>query len=350
MPRRRVSVLCALAAALPCFANAALAQPAEAPFYQGKTITLYIGYPPGGTFDLYARLVARFLGDHIPGKPVILPRNMPGGGTRIAAGYVANVVQPDGLSLGTADSGFALEQATGDAQLQFDTRKLQYIGNPIAVNHVIVTWSASGVHSVDDAKRQAVTMGATGPTSGAQLPRAMNELLGTKFKLVYGYQGTAQQNIAMERGEIQGRGGGDWISWKVTKPDWVAQHKITVITQIGFTREADLPDVPLLIDLASNDEDRTLFRLLSVPVVIGKQLFTSPGVPLDRVAILRKAFDKTMKDPTFLGEAKRSGLDINPVAGEELQRLIADMFDKTPRAVAKRLHGILANTEDTGGR
>ena len=235
----------------------ATAQETVAQFYKAKTISFYIGYPPGGAYDLYARLVARFMGAHIPGKPSMVPRNMPGAGGHTAAAYVANIATPDGTSIGTADNSLALAQVTGDKTLTFDVRKLRYLGNPIVTNNVMVAWHTAGVQSIDDARHREIIMGATRPSNpGGQYPRAANLLLGTKFKLVYGYPGTGELNIAMEKGEIEGRGSNDWVGWKATKPDWVADRKIIVLAQIGLRREKDLPNIPLLMELAANDKDR----------------------------------------------------------------------------------------------
>jgi hypothetical protein len=325
-----------------CIASPASAQEAIAQFYKAKTISVYIGYPPGGAYDLYARLVARFMGAHIPGKPNIVPRNMPGAGGHTAAAYVANIAAPDGTSFGTADNSLALAQVTGDKTLTFDVRKLQYLGNPIVTNNVMVAWHTAGVRSIDDARHREIIMGATRPSNpGGQYPRAANLLLGTKFKLVYGYPGTGELNIAMEKGEIEGRGSNDWVGWKASKPDWVADRKIIVLAQIGFRREKDLPDVPLLMELAANDKDREVLKLLSSNVMLGKPVFTSPGLPAERLAALRKAFDETMTDPEFLAEAGRQRLDIDPVDGETIQKLVADLIEKTPKDVTDRLREIM---------
>ena len=325
----------------------ARAQDAIAQFYKDKQINFYIGYPAGGAYDAYARLVSRFMGNHIPGKPIIVPRNMPGGGGHIAAGYVANVAPQDGTAFATADNSMALAQVTGDKGLKFDVRKLQFIGNPTVTNNVMVAWHTSGVKSIEDAKHRQVTMGATGPSNpGAQYPRAANLLIGAKFKLIYGYPGSTDLNIAMEKGEIDGRGSNDWVGWKATKPDWVAQKMIIVLAQIGLQREPDLPDVPLLADLASNDHDRKVLRLLSTNVVVGKPIFTSSGVPADRIAALRKAFDDTMKDPALLAQASKESLDIRPVRGEDVQKLVADVIDNTPKDIADRLRDIIVGDEE----
>lgn len=327
-------------------ASPATAQQTVAQFYTAKTINFYVGYPPGGAYDLYARLVGRFMGGHIPGKPTIVPRNMPGAGGHTAAAYVATIAASDGTSFGTADNSLPLAQVIGDKSLTFDVRKLEYLGNPIVTNNVMVVWHTAGVQSIDDARRHEVVMGAIRPSNpGGQYPRAANLLLGTKFKLVYGYPGTGELNIAMERGEIEGRGSNDWVGWKASKPDWVADRKIVVLAQIGLRREKDLPNVPLLMDLAANDRDREVLKLLSTNVILGKPVFTSPGVPSERLAALRKAFDDTMTDPEFLAEATRQRLEIDPVGGETIQKLVADLIENTPKDVADRLREIIGPSD-----
>jgi tripartite-type tricarboxylate transporter receptor subunit TctC len=314
-----------------------------ADFYSGKVINLYIGYTVGGTYDLYARLVARYIGKHIPGQPLILPRNMTGGGSRIAAGYVAKVAVKDGLSLATANQSFVIEQAMGDKSLQFDVTTLNYIGNPIVVNNVLVTWAMSNVNTIADAKVRLVTMGATGGTTSSQYPRATNALLGTKFKIIYGYPGGNEINMAMENGEVDGRGSNDWVSWKATKPDWLRDHKLNVLVQIGQRREADLANVPLLSELASNDADKQLLELLSSPIMLGRQIFTAPGVPSERIAALRAAFDQTMTDPDFLSEARHEKLDINPVSGQAMQDFVSKVIQETSVATGQRLLSIVGD-------
>ena len=252
---------------------------------------MVIGYSPGGTYDLYARLVARFLGNYIPGKPTIVPRNMPGAGSRAAAKWVYSVAPKDGTVLATADQSLSVEQAMGDKQLDLDTTKLIYIGNPNADNNTTATWYTSGIKTIEDAKKKQVVMGATGGSTRSQYPKAMNALIGTKFKIVIGYPGGNDINLAMEKGEVDGRGSNAWGAWKSTRPDWLRDKKINILVQIGLTKAPDLPDVPLLIDLAANDEDRAILKLLSASSTIGRPVFTSPGVPAERVKALRDAFD-----------------------------------------------------------
>ena len=279
--------------------GAALSQQSVEDFYRGKKIDLVIGYSPGGTYDLYARLVARHLGQHIPGKPLIVPRNMPGAGSRTAATFVASIAPRDGTVLATADQSLALQQAAGDKRIKFDTTKFIYIGNPNVENNTTVTWHASGIKTIEDAKRREVTMGATGGSTSSQYPKAMNALLGTKFKIILGYPGGNDINLAMERGEVDGRGSNTWASWKATRPHWLAEKKINILVQIGLKKAPDLPDVPLLMDLGANAEDRALLRLLSASTQIGRPIFTTP----ERAGRARRGAAGGVR-----GDAARSGV------------------------------------------
>jgi tripartite-type tricarboxylate transporter receptor subunit TctC len=324
-------------------ANIALADPVEE-FYRNKSIDMVIGYSPGGTYDLYARLVGRFLGDFIPGKPRVVIRNMPGGGSRVAAAYVYNVAPKNGTVIATGDQSLAVEQAMGDKSLTTDVNRLQYIGSPIIDNNVTVAWHTSGIRTIDDAKKQDVPTGATGGSTSSQYPKAMNSILGTKFKLVMGYPGGNDISLAMEKGEVMVRGSNSWNAWKSTRPDWVRDHKINILVQIGLSKAPDLPDVPLLMDLATNDEDRAVLKLLSSSGSIGRPLFVAPGVPPERVAALRDAFDRMVKSSIFLEAAAAQQFEINAVSGEELQRIVGDIV-ATPKPIADRLNQIIGGIE-----
>jgi tripartite-type tricarboxylate transporter receptor subunit TctC len=347
--RRNAASVAACVALAGVTATGARAQQSVESFYKGKTIDMVIGYSPGGTYDLYARLVSRFLGDFIPGKPKIVPRNMPGGGSRTAVMYVYNVAPKDGTVLATADQSLAVEQAMGDKQLRVDVNKFIYIGNPNADNNTTVTWHTSGVKTIEDAKKKETPMGATGGSTSSQYPKAMNALLGTKFKIITGYPGGNDINLAMEKGEVAGRGSNAWAAWKATRPDWLRDKKINILVQIGLEKADDLPDVPLLMDLAKNDQDRAVLKLLSASTTIGRPVFTTPGVPEDRVKALRAAFDEMVKSKEFLDEAKKEKFDITPVPGAKLQEIVADIV-ATPKPIAQRLQQIIGGIEQNTGR
>jgi tripartite-type tricarboxylate transporter receptor subunit TctC len=320
--------------------GAALSQQSVEDFYRGKKIDLIIGYSSGGTYDLYARLVARYLGNYIPGKPLIVPRNMPGAGSRAAANWVYNIAPKDGTVLATADQSLSLQQAVGDKRISFDTTKFIYIGNPNVENNVTASWHTSGIKTLDDAKKREVTVGATGGSTSSQYPKAMNALIGTKFKIVLGYPGGNDVNLALERGEVDVRGSNSWTGFKATRPDWLAEKKINILVQIGLAKASDLPDVPLLMELGTNDQDRRLLRLLSASTHIGRPIFTSPGVPAERVTALRKAFDTMVHDPAFIEEAKREKFDIEPTTGQAMQDVISEMMS-APEGERERLRKII---------
>ena len=330
-----------MAAALLC--GLTCAQPVSAQsveeFYRGKKIDMIIGYSSGGTYDLYARLVARFLGNYIPGNPTIVPRNMPGAASRTAAAFVYNIAPKDGTVLATADQSLAIQQAMGERR-NFDTTKFIYIGNPNSENNTTVTWHTSGVKTIEDAKRKQITIGATGSGTSAHYPKAMNALLGTQFKIIVGYPGGNDINLAMERGEVDGRGSNSWMSWKATRPDWLTEKKINILVQIGLNKAPDLPNVPLLTDLAKNEEDRAVLKLLSASAAVGRPIFTTPDAPPDRVKALRDAFNRMVKDPAFIEQAKKEHFEIEPVSGEDLQRIVSDIV-KTPQPIAERLQKII---------
>lgn len=336
----RAALLLAVPSLLPVSASPTRADAVE-DFYRGRTIDFYIGYTPGGTYDLYARLVSRYIGEFIPGNPKLVVHNMAGGSSRTAAGNVYRIAPKDGTALVTLNQALVLDQAMGDKTLQFDMSKFNYIGNPIVVNNVAVTWFKSGVTTIAQARARELTMGATGGTTSSQYPRAMNALLGTKFKIIYGYPGGNEINLAMENGEVEGRGSNDWVSWKATKPDWLRDRKINILVQIGLQKEPDLPDVPLLADLATNPQDASVLKLLSAPVVLGRPILTSPDVPPERVAALRSAFDATMRDPKFLEEAQRLKLDVRPISGKDMQAFVSTTLQATPPDIAAKLAAIL---------
>jgi len=315
---------------------AAQAQESVEQFYSGKTLRLIIGFSAGGGYDQYARLVARHLPRFIPGSPAIIAENMPGGGSRVAANYLYTVAPKDGTVLGTIDHSLPLDQAMGDTSIAFDMSEFNFIGTPVVSNNVLVTWHTSGVTSIDEARQTAVPIASTGSATTMQYPTVMNTLLGTKFDIIVGYQGGNDMDLAMEQQEVGGRGSNSWSSYKAFKPDWIEQQRIHVIAQIGLRPEPDLPDAPLLVDLAENDPDAEMLRLLSLPVTLGRPLFTTPGVPPERLEALRAAFDAMVVDKEFRAAAAAESLEISPTSGVELQQVVSDIV-AAPAEVGRRL-------------
>ncbi|MFN3892715.1 MAG: Bug family tripartite tricarboxylate transporter substrate binding protein [Beijerinckiaceae bacterium] len=309
-------------------------------FYRGRKMDMVIGYSPGGNYDLYARLIARQLGEYIPGNPSIVPRNMPGGGSRTAAAWLYSLAPKDGTALATFDQALPIAQALRDPSLRFDVREFNFIGNPARENNTVTAWHTSGVKTIKDAMTQEVTVGSTGASTSSQYAMAMNALIGTRFKLVTGYPGGNDINLAMERGEVAVRGSNSWASWKSTRADWVRDGKINILVQIGLRRAPDLPNAPLMIELAKNDEDRAVFRLISAPTALGRPIATGPGVPADRVKALRDAFDRMIADPKFLAIAEKERFEIDYVPGVEMQQIVAEIVD-APEAVRQKLKQIV---------
>ena len=330
---------------LACASRSARADAVET-FYRGKTINLYISSSPGNGYDIYGRLVARFLSDHIPGKPAIVPINMAGAEGRVAATYVYNAVAKDGLSLVALNRSVALDQVMNGASPQFDIARFNWIGDPDSDNSTLATWYTSGVKTIDDARHKEVTIGATGIGNSAIFPTVMNALLGTRFKIIRGYPGGSEVDLAMEKGEVGGRGDNAWGSWKSAHPDWLRDHKISLIMQVGLKAAPDLPDVPLLVDLAGNADDHALLALLSAPEALGHPIATSPGVPPERVAALRAAFDATIDDPAFQATAKQQKRAINATAGRDLETIVGDILS-APKPVRDRLVALIGQAGQT---
>jgi tripartite-type tricarboxylate transporter receptor subunit TctC len=316
-----------------------LAVPARADdvadFYRGKRITLVIGYGVGGGYDLYARLLGRFIGAHIPGNPTVLPQNMPGAGSRSAANWLYAIAPKDGTVIACLSQGTPTDQALGQPGVLFDARKFNWIGNMSVVNNILFVSAASGVATFAEAKKKPLAIGASGASSPSVLyPQVSNNLLGTKFKIIGGYPGGGDINIAVERHEVDGRGSDSWASMKTTHPDWLRDHIINILFQVGPRRETDLADIPLWAELAENDDQRQVLEILSGDVSIGRPILTTPDVPADRVKALRQAFDDTMRDPQFIEAAKQSGMEMNPMGGAELQDIVSRIVSPSPKILS----------------
>jgi tripartite-type tricarboxylate transporter receptor subunit TctC len=305
-----------------------------ADFYRGKTVTVLIGVAVGGEYDLHARLVGRYLGKYIPGNPTIVPQNMTGAGGLRMANYLYEVAPKDGTSIGMIANTFPAMQAVGIGGIQFDSAKLNWIGSISPTVETMAVWKTAGVKSIDEVRTKEVVAGATG--RGAityMLPAVMNEVLGTRFKIVTGYPGGNDVNLAMERGEVGARNN-TWSSWKVTKPDWVRNKDILILVQAG-PKAKDLPDVPALEDLVKSEDERQLVNLIVSGTRLGRPLATGPGVPAERVKALRDAFDAVMKDPDFLKEAEAAKIEVDPVRGEDMQKVVEAVL-ATPKPVKDR--------------
>jgi tripartite-type tricarboxylate transporter receptor subunit TctC len=315
----RLSGLAGLGLAAGLAASPVLAQD----FYAGKTVNLYIGFGAGGGYDLYSRLIARNIGDHIPGKPNVVPNNMPGAGGLKVVSYMANVAPKDGTALAMPSDGVALEQVLAAKAPDYDAGKLQWIGRVASSTTIYMTWHTSPTKTFQDARKRETLLGSSGAGITVYMPRALNALSGTKFKLITGYRGSTEVLLAMERGEVEG--GYSLLSdFRARKGDWLREKKVNVLFFIGGERVPDYPDVPLAHETAANEDDRQILKLLSAGD-IGRAIFTVPGVPAERVAVLRQAFDARHRDPAFIADAKKAKLDLEPMSGARLQQTVQEM-------------------------
>jgi tripartite-type tricarboxylate transporter receptor subunit TctC len=322
------TALAAATLALCALAPMPAAADAVEDFYKGKSMRMIISTSPGAGYDVYARFMARHLGRFIPGKPSFVNQNMPGAGHMRAGQFMSMQAPRDGSAIATISQGMPFSQISTPQQVKFDTSKFLWIGNPIEINNVLELWHTTGVKSLKDMQQKEIVLGASGAASTSGLyPRAMNNILGTKFKIIVGFKGGSEMNLAMERGEISGRGSNSWASLKGITPQYLAEKKVIIPVQMGLKREKDLPDVPMLWELGRNQAETQVLRMMSSLPAIGRPLFTPPDVPAERVKALRKAFDETVKSKAFLDEAARAKLEINPVSGEEIQKIVEEMVN-----------------------
>lgn len=331
-------VAVALAASLAVQAKAE----SVADFYRGKTINLIVGYSVGGGYDLYARTLGRHMGKHIPGNPSIIPQNMPGAGSLKAANYLYNVAPKDGLAFGTFTRGLAMEPLIGTSATQFDATKFTWIGSGTNEISVCATWHTSPVKSWNDMLTMPFTVGGTGSGSDTDILAAIvKNIFGAKLRIVSGYPGTNELSLALERGELDGRCGWAWSSLAASKPDWIREKKLNLTVVFSLQKAKELPDVPAIIDLAINDRQRQILKLILSRQVMGRPFTAPPGIPDDRKQMLRNAFDETMKDPEFLAEAKKARLEVNPVTGAEINDLVGELY-RTPKDIIEETRAAIA--------
>jgi hypothetical protein len=319
-------------ALLPTFGHAQ----APADVYKGKTVEVNIGTSVGGGYDAYARMLARHLGKYIPGSPTVVAKNMEGGGGMRLANFLYNAAPKDGLVIGTFNRGTGFDPLLGNRQAQFDATKFNWLGSTNNEVSVCVAWHSHGVTQYQDVLTRELVVGASGPSADTfQFPKIANAVLATKFRIITGYPGGNDIDLAMERGEVQGRCGWSWTSVKATHPTWLPQNKINILFQMGLDKHPDLPNIPLIMDLARNDEERAIFKLIFGRQVMAWPFTTPPSVPQDRVAILRKAFIDTVRDKDFLADAAKGNFEVRPVPGEAIQKLVQDIYDTPPAVVQK---------------
>jgi tripartite-type tricarboxylate transporter receptor subunit TctC len=318
-------------------------------FYKSRQVRFVIGSNAGGSYDSYGRLLAAHLGRHIPGNPTVVPANMPGASGIQSASYLFQVAPKDGSVIGLFNQSMGQRQILEPDAVHFDIGRFNWLGAMSASTTVFITWHASGVRSLDDARRRDVVMGALSSDGGnAVYPLLLNRFLGTRFKVVLGYQGGNTIQLAMERGEVDGRGSVIWSGLKAGWPAWIAEKKINVILQLGLSAEPELAEVPLLIDLARTPTEAAIYRFISSDTAMAFPLIAPPGIPPERAAALRTAVARTLADPAFLAEAEKRALPIRPTAGEEVARIVAALVGTSSDVVAVLRRSVAEAKRESG--
>lgn len=298
-----------------------------ADFYQGKKISLYIGYGPGGSYDLYGRMVARHIGKQIPGKPKVIARNSPGAGSIKLANELYNILPKDGTAIATIGDVLYLKEILGTKAIKFKANKFNWIGRAVTSGPLLVVWHTAKAKNFEEAKKKSITVGVPGRGSATTLfLTALNNMLGTKFKLISGYRGSADIRLALERGEVDATASVLWSHFKITNKDWLDGGKVRIFYQMAAKRHPDLANVPLVMDFAKTEKHKRLMTLFTSYTAVGRSYAAPPNVPKARVKALRAAFTAMFKDTVFLKEAKKRKTDLNYMSGKDLQNVIAAAY------------------------
>lgn len=332
--RSGAAIACGLALSA-ALSGAACAAESPEDMFKGKTITVYIGFSPGGTYDLFGRMVTRYMAKHIPGQPNMVASNMPGAGSFTASNWLYRIAPKDGTALGTVSQTVAIDEALKSKGVQFKAAEFNWIGRITSNVEVQVVSTRTEGQTLAGAKKIVVPTASTGPGSPSDTyPKLMNEVAGTKFKIIRGFPGSTDGLLAVERGETESALT-SWNTMKSTRMNWLTDKKAVLFVQYVTKRSPELKDVPTLVELASNDADRKLLSFAVSSAEIGRSILGPPGMAADRVAVLRKAFDAAMKDPELLAEVQKSNLDFEPLDGASLAKIVAEAANADPSVVAR---------------
>jgi tripartite-type tricarboxylate transporter receptor subunit TctC len=346
----------AIVMAAGCLAASCLAEPCQAEtstdFYRGKQIVLLIASGVGGGYDTYARTFARHFSRHLPGQPLIVPKNLPAAGGLAAANTLYTVAPKDGLTIAALTNGVAMDPLLGNPAARFDALKFNWIGSIGKLHNVCATWFQNPVRTIEAAQAQNVTVAAAGPTSNTVIvPNVLNALLGTRFKVVAGYEPGTGMTLAVERGEVEGICGLSWSTIRASRPDWIAEGRLNVLVQMALNKLPELADVPSAIDLVSDPGKKQVLELVLMRQEMGRPVAAPPGVPADRIAVLREAFDATMRDPDFLAEAQRLQLEIDPLSAVKVASILATAYG-APTPIVEQAAALIqpAGRRNDGGQ
>ena len=316
-------------------------------FYKGKTITFLVGSGAGGGYDVYARVYAQNVVKHIAGHPLIIIKNMPAAAGLAAASALYTLPEKDGLTIAALPNGAAMDALFGNAGARFDSLRFNWIGSIGKLQNICATWHLSSIKTIEQAQEREVIVAGAGATSNtAIVPKILNELIGTKFKVIVGYDPTGGLNKALEGGEAEGICGLSWSTLKASRPDWIRDKMLNVIVQMGLQKLPDLPDVPSVMDMVRDDEARKVLELILIRQEMGRPIATNPDVPFDRVAILRKAFNETMDDADFRADSARLGLEIDPLTGKDIQDLLEKAYAAPKPIIARAAHLVDPTLQD----
>jgi len=326
----------ALLALLVVSASPALAQQDVADFYRGKTVRMVVGVGVGSGYDINARAIARHLGAHIPGNPTVIVQNQPGAGSVAMANALYNNGPFDGTTIGAPFNGLPTTPLLQPAGVRFDPVKLNWIGSSNRETQITYVWHTAPVEKFDDIRNTQIVVGSQAPgTTQYDFPMVANALFGFKFKVINGYESTPKIHLAMESGEIQGNAATNWTTVRSLNPHWIAEKKIKILAQWALRQNPELASVPMALDLAKTDAERQALLLLLARLEYGRPYFLPPGVPAERVAALRRAFDATMKDKEFLADAEKLKLDVDPLTGEQVAALVEQVARTAPETAAR---------------
>jgi len=318
----------------------AAAQDSVADFYRGKQVTIMVGFTPGGSSSLYAQGVARHMGRFLPGNPSFIVQHVPGASGLVLANNLYNTVPRDGTAFGITGRTAPIEPLLGQANAKFDGRRFSWIGTANVEYTTCIAWHTAPVKTLADAMTTELIVGGSGADATEVIfPKAANKLTGTKFKVVLGYPGSTELLIAMERGETQGFCGIGWTFVKLRKGDWLRDKKINILFQMALNKHPEIPQVPAIIDHARTADDRKVFEFLFAPQEMGRPFFAPPDVPADRLAALRRAFELTLKDPQFLADAEKMGVEVQHVGGAAIQTLLEKIY-ASPREIIDRAKAV----------
>ena len=315
------------------------AQSTDGVFARRQPVNMYIGYAPGGSYDLYGRLFAKHFTKHLPNQPPVLPQNMPGAGSLQAANFLYRVAPKDGTAIGVIAETIPLEQALKNPGVQYDAAKFTYIGRIASSNNVHLVWHTAKAQSMADVRHTEMTVAGTGPANVAEIiPKLLNAIEGTKFKVISGYPSSGPAMLAMERGELDGTGT-SWAAVKSQKQDWLREKKVKVILQVLPERSAELPDVPALGEYGKTVEDKQILRLYASGGALGRYVVAAPDLPAEVAKALREAYEKTMRDPEFLADCAKANLDVEPASHDRLLEVALKTLDVSD-AIRSRVRDI----------